>query len=236
MAIYETLGRYYDALVKDDQAADQWVDWIESFHPGKTVLELACGSGEITERLAKQHDVTALDLSQNMIDAAKAKPGSENITFLQGDMRDLSGLSRFDMIGCFCDSFNYLEDKDEVRAFLKEVRAHLNEGGLFLFDSHSLCRLDEFAEEYEEAGEFDDGVQVQWVITAQDDKIYQDFAFYFDDRTVEEHHMQTVFSDTDLKEMLEEDFEILQFSGDFNEAPLEDSEKYFIACKARPAK
>ncbi|UNT93392.1 L-histidine N(alpha)-methyltransferase [Allobaculum sp. Allo2] len=36
------------------------------------------------------------------------------------------------MIGCFCDSFNYLEDKDEVRAFLKEVRAHLNEGGLFL--------------------------------------------------------------------------------------------------------
>ncbi|UNT93393.1 bifunctional 2-polyprenyl-6-hydroxyphenol methylase/3-demethylubiquinol 3-O-methyltransferase UbiG [Allobaculum sp. Allo2] len=81
MAIYETLGRYYDALVKDDQAADQWVDWIESFHPGKTVLEPACGSGEITERLAKQHDVTALDLSQNMIDAAKAKPGSENITF-----------------------------------------------------------------------------------------------------------------------------------------------------------
>lgn len=33
MAQYETLGHYYDALVGDDHACDQWVDWIESL-PG----------------------------------------------------------------------------------------------------------------------------------------------------------------------------------------------------------
>lgn len=233
MAIYETLGRYYDALVKDEEASQSWVDWIESFNPGSDFFELACGSGEITERLAANHTVTALDLSQNMIDAAKAKEGAKDIVFVQGDMRDLHAFGQYDAIGCFCDSFNYLDGMDEVKAFFAEVRSHLKEDGLFLFDSHSLCRLDEFEDDYTEAGTFDDGTQVQWIISAEEGKIYQDFAFYFDERTVEEHHVQTVFDPEQLIEALgEAGFELLSISGDFGEAPLEDCEKYFIAARA----
>lgn len=73
MAQYETLGHYYDALVKDEEASRQWVDWIESFHPGRRFLELACGSGEITEMLTENHEVTALDLSQAMLERAAEK-------------------------------------------------------------------------------------------------------------------------------------------------------------------
>ena len=80
--MYNTLARYYDALVKDDEATKAYVDWIESFHPGKKMLELACGSGEITERLARVgHRLDALDLSADMVEQAKQKDPERLIGF-----------------------------------------------------------------------------------------------------------------------------------------------------------
>ena len=46
--IYDTLASYYDALVKDEEATLSWVHWIESFQKPYSMLELACGSAEIT--------------------------------------------------------------------------------------------------------------------------------------------------------------------------------------------
>lgn len=72
--IYKTLANYYDALVKDEQATKQWVNWIESFSTPSKCLELACGSGEITALLASHHyDMSALDLSEEMVNRAKKR-------------------------------------------------------------------------------------------------------------------------------------------------------------------
>lgn len=72
--IYDTLAQYYDALVIDEEASRMWVDWIESKCSPCDVLELACGSGEITEMLVQDgFDVSALDLSDEMIEQAKQK-------------------------------------------------------------------------------------------------------------------------------------------------------------------
>lgn len=234
MAQYETLGHYYDALVGDDLACDKWVDWIESYHPGKTFLELACGSGEITHRLAKLHQVSALDLSASMLEAAKAKDTKSEIEFTLQDMRDLSQFGKFDTIGCFCDSFNYLIEDEEVQDFFRQIHDHLNDNGLFLFDSHGASRLVEFAYEYEEAGTFEDGTQVQWIISAEDDLVYQDFAFFLNGKStvIQEHHMQRVYPYQVLEKWLEEaGFEVLSCTGDFGEEPLETCEKYFIAAR-----
>ena len=66
--IYDTLALYYDALVKDDQATLAWVNWIQSSLSPCRVLELACGSGEITQALAQRgYQMTALDQSESMI-------------------------------------------------------------------------------------------------------------------------------------------------------------------------
>lgn len=63
---YGILARYYDALVKDDEATRQWVNWIG--RRGRTPLDCACGSGEITRRLAGMYEQTAgMDLSPDMI-------------------------------------------------------------------------------------------------------------------------------------------------------------------------
>lgn len=234
MALYETLGHYYDALVRDEEAAQKWVDWIESFAPGQTFLELACGSGEITVRLSALHQLSALDLSAAMLEAARAKDSAGRIAFYQQDMRDLSGLGVFDAIGCFCDSFNYLVDERDVQAFFQETAAHLKDGGLLLFDSHGLSRLEEFEDDYEEAGTFEDGTQVQWMISTENSLLYQDFAFYQDGNTIEEHHLQRVYSPQQLTDWLDAaGFEVIDLCGDFGEAGLDTCEKYFFACRKK---
>lgn len=50
------------------------------------ILEINCGTGEDAIWLAKQnHQVTATDISENMINQAKSKGDYENLTFLKSD-------------------------------------------------------------------------------------------------------------------------------------------------------
>ena len=184
--IYDTLAHYYDALVKDDEATQAWIDWIQDFKPGNKVLELACGSGEITQQLAcLGYDMTALDLSHEMVERAKAKDNEHKIEFHVQNMLDLSNFSTYDTILCLCDSFNYILDKEDVVSFFEQVQAHLQAGGLFFFDMHSWDRLSEFSEEFNETGCFEDGCQCQWSIMAEDEFVYQDFAFYKDNQMIQ---------------------------------------------------
>ena len=72
--MYNSLAFYYDELVKDDQATIQWVNWIEEVLEPSEILDCACGSGEIDGQLKKLgYKVSALDLSQEMIQVAQKK-------------------------------------------------------------------------------------------------------------------------------------------------------------------
>ena len=232
--IYDTLAHYYDALVKDDEATQAWVDWIEKENPGKKVLELACGSGEITHQLANAgYEMTALDLSSEMIERAKEKDIEHKIQFYVQNMLDLSQFSIFDTILCLCDSFNYLLENEEVTTFFEQVSSHLHEGGLFFFDMHSWDRLEEFSEEFNEAGSFEDGCQCQWSIMSEDELVYQDFAFYKDNQMVQEHHIQRVYDPEWIQNELEKYFEILKITTDFDQQGLCEGEKYFYICRKK---
>ncbi|MFR5080272.1 MAG: methyltransferase domain-containing protein [[Clostridium] innocuum] len=70
--MYELLAHVYDALVKDDEATACWVELIKAHIRGTELLELACGSGEITIALAQEgYHVAASDLSAAMIEEAR---------------------------------------------------------------------------------------------------------------------------------------------------------------------
>ena len=232
--IYNKLSDYYDALVKDDEATKCWVNWIEEKIQPCSLLELACGSGEITLALSKDgYQVSALDLSQGMVNRAKEKDVENKIEFACQDMRDLSNYSTFDAITCLCDSFNYILSKEEVSAFFKEVHTHLNENGYFFFDTHSLDRLDEFEEEFNETGSFED-CDYQWSIMSEDEWVYQDFAFYLPDgQVVLEHHIQKVYTPEWLEDELSKYFEIVQVTTDFDLEGIQPGEKYFYVCRRK---
>lgn len=188
---YDYLAYYYDLLLSDEEAFNNyWLKEIEK-EDFKTVLELASGSGIMASILKKRgYDVIASDISESMKEASKSNYDGE---YLILNMIEYKLNRKFDLVLCICDSFNYLEE-DEIDSFLKCSYEHLNKGGRLIFDMHHLDRLNEFKNEYIEEDEID-GIQYQWTINADDytKTINEHFTFYTPDGMIQEQHTQHVF-------------------------------------------
>lgn len=230
--MYQALATYYDALVKDEEATNAWVSLIQKYIAPCKIHELACGSGEITIALAKKgYEVTASDLSAYMVEEAKKKPGSELVTWSVMDMSDFQDPQSYEGILCLCDSFNYLLEDQAVNQMLQAVYDHLTVGGCFIMDMHAMDRLEEFEEEYNEAGKIM-GHEYQWTIFSVDDRIYQNFAFYDEEgRITLEQHIQRVYDPKDIEKRLRTlGFEV-EIITDFEEPGIAPGEKQFFICK-----
>lgn len=109
-----------------------------------SVLELNCGTGEDAIHFAKLgHDVLATDISEGMINVAKAKPNSSNLTFKTQDINSINENSfnkKFDLIFSNFGGFNCLS-KIEIDLFFKTAIKLLNPEGkivLIIMPKHCL--------------------------------------------------------------------------------------------------
>lgn len=232
MKMYEKLAEFYDDLVKDNQATKDWVSFVKRHFQGTDVLEVACGSGEITIALAKEgYKVTAGDISLEMMDHAKQKTGADLVSWQLLDMRDLSNFKKFSCICCFCDSLNYLIGDEDVQMFFRQAYDHLYENGVLLFDMHSLDRLCEFEEEFCETGVLRN-VPYEWMIFSEDDCIYQNFAFYYSDQAASlEQHVQRVYDPKWIEQILIKTGFTVEVFTDFDRHGIQEGEKYFYVCR-----
>lgn len=146
---YETFASVYDAIM-DDSLYDLWTAFSLRHLPKskdrQSLLELACGTGIQSVRFAQAgFKVTGFDLSHDMLELAKKRAVSagEDIDFVQGNMLDLSQVGQYDFVTCYSDSICYMQDEIEVGDVFKEVYQVLNDGGVFIFDVHSVYQIDE---------------------------------------------------------------------------------------------
>ncbi len=100
---------------------------------GLKVLDLGSGAGQSGIALAKRGAlVTCFDLSEKQLDIGRkyADADGVTVTFMQGDMQDLGGLSdrSFDLV-VSCAAISYVEDAAKV---FQEVRRVLKPGGRFV--------------------------------------------------------------------------------------------------------
>ena len=126
--------------------------------------------------------IDGTDISAEMLQAAKKKKDHDLVDWKVMDMCDFQVDVSYDGILCLCDSFNYLLKKEQVQKLFTQVKSHLTKDGVFIMDMHSMDRLLEFAEEYNEAGRIDHH-EYQWTIQTIEDCIYQNFAFYDEAKT-----------------------------------------------------
>lgn len=152
MSTYETFAKVYDSIM-DDSLYDKWTDFSLRHFPKdkKKLLELACGTGIQSVYFKKAgFDVTGLDLSPEMIKLARkrALEEGEPLNFLVGNMLDLSGLETYDLVTCYSDSICYMEDEVAVGDVFSQVYQHLNQGGVFIFDVHSIHQIDDVFPNY----------------------------------------------------------------------------------------
>ncbi|MDD6467751.1 MAG: methyltransferase domain-containing protein [Erysipelotrichaceae bacterium] len=230
--IYQTLAPFYDSLVKDEEATQDWVTFTQMHGYGQKVLELACGSGEITIALAKKgYQMHATDLSSDMIEQAKKKTDAKLVQWDVLNMLNLSEKQEYDMVLCYCDSLNYLMEPQDVKQVFKRVYDSLKDQGVFLFDAHSLDRETEFDEEYIEEGFLDD-VAYQWTIRHEDHLLYHSFAFYDQKGNLQqEQHIQRVYDPN----WLIQELQIVGFQcevyTDFTLTGIQEGEKIFFVAK-----
>ena len=125
----------YDALLPPEEHAAYYTTLADR-HPG-AVLELACGSGQLTVPLARPgRPIAGLDRSRPMLDAARrrAAAAGAHIEFVEADMRAFDLGRRFGLIFIARNSLLHLSTAPDFQALFAAVRGHLAPGGLFAFD------------------------------------------------------------------------------------------------------
>lgn len=105
---------------------------------GKTVLDLACGEG-YSSRLCRDlgaKEITGVDISEKEIEMAieieDALKKTPKIKYIVADATgDLSSLGKFDLITAVM-MLHYSTTEEEMLKMVKNIKNHLNEGGIFL--------------------------------------------------------------------------------------------------------
>jgi demethylmenaquinone methyltransferase / 2-methoxy-6-polyprenyl-1,4-benzoquinol methylase len=106
---------------------------LAGVRPGMRLLDLACGTGDITFEAARRGaSAVGLDITAGMIDLARAKPGANRLGWLVGDMAALPVASQsFDLV-----TTGYgLRNTSDLSGALSDIHRVLRPGG-------RLCSLD----------------------------------------------------------------------------------------------
>lgn len=143
--MYGDFAGMYDPLMKDVDY-DSWAEYLLRFLGAEKlrVADCACGTGEITLRLARAgHIMTGVDISGDMLRIAseKARRAALKIPFVEQDMRKLALHRPQDAIICACDGVNYLDSLKAAEEFFEAANAALKVDGLLMFDISSQYKL-----------------------------------------------------------------------------------------------
>jgi len=105
-----------------------------------SVLDLACGHGELAGRLAARGcRVCGLDSSAVFLDRARADAAAAGVSaeYVAGDMRQIPWTGRFDRVINWSTAFGYFEDTTN-RAVLDGIAGVLGPGGRLAMDLDNL--------------------------------------------------------------------------------------------------
>ena len=106
---------------------------VQELFTHKNVLEIACGTGYWTERIAKTAiSVYAIDINKSVLDIARQKGiSAEKVTFRQADMNRFTHKGKFEsLFGGFIWSHVLLQD---LVKFLDKVNNFVTPNGTIVF-------------------------------------------------------------------------------------------------------
>ena len=148
MDAYTSFAQVYD-LFMDNVPYDEWCAYIcetlkkHGIADGP-VLDLGCGTGELTRRLAAcGYDMTGVDVSVDMLQKAMEKQTDPPILYLLQEMQtlELDGCVR--AVCCTCDCVNYVLEPQELSDAFRRVAACLGSGGVFIFDMNTAYKYEQ---------------------------------------------------------------------------------------------
>lgn len=242
---YGEFAYVYDRLMEEVDYL-QWITHIESVFERagitpKKLVELACGTGNITIPLAKRgYQMMGIDISEDMLMVAREKSLDQgaDVLLIQQDICQLELAGAYEAILCLCDGVNYILDTEGLLGAFQSIYRHLSPGGVFLFDISSSYKLREILGNHtfgENQGDlcylwenyFDESqrvIDMNLTFFIQENKLFRKF---------EELHRQRAYEIQELESLLRiSGFEKIQYYDGFSwNRPREDSQRILFICQ-----
>ena len=141
MDAYTSFAQVYD-LFMDNVPYEEWAAYVRGILTeygigSGLVLDLGCGTGSLTECLARAgYDMIGVDSSEDMLEIAMDKRGRSglDILYLLQDMREFELYGTVRAVVGICDSMNYILDYADLVQVFRLVNNYLDPGGIFIFD------------------------------------------------------------------------------------------------------
>lgn len=142
MDTYSISAKYYDDEYASKSDLNDLPFYLEAAKRfGGPILEVACGTGRILLPTARQgHEIHGIDRSSPMLNVLKthlkgeAQEVQKRITLHEGDMRTFKLDKKFKLITIPFRPMQHMYQLEDQLAALKNISAHLDKGGVLVFD------------------------------------------------------------------------------------------------------
>ncbi|MBQ7780179.1 MAG: class I SAM-dependent methyltransferase [Clostridia bacterium] len=243
---YSAIAECYDALNShiDYEAFASFLNReirAGGISDGSIVLDLACGTGNITLPLLKRgYDMIGVDLSGDMLNIARNKKGGDKVLWLCQDMRSFELYGTVGAVVCCLDSINYLTSRNGLIKCFSLVHNYLDPNGIFIFDVNTPYKFEQVYGNNHYILE-DNGIYCGWQNYFDKKSGLCDFELSFfyenDDGSytrLDETQTERCFSIRTLTNLLVKNgFEIIKVVSDFDDSPVKDTdERAYFVCRA----
>lgn len=133
--MYTRTARFYDAIYSFKnyrEEVDELLKLFAALPDGRSILDVACGSGRHGELLVQRYEVSGVDLDPVMVEQARIRLGAERVS--QGNMLDFNLEQAFDVVMCLFSSVGYLASTAELDRAVANFAKHCRTGGMVLVE------------------------------------------------------------------------------------------------------
>jgi SAM-dependent methyltransferase len=149
MDAYTNFAQVYDVFM-DNIPYKDWSKYVISLLKEYSVetglvLDLGCGTGNLTELLADSgYDMIGVDNSMDMLQIAIEKRANtqQDILYLRQDMRAFELYGTVRAIVSICDCMNYILEYEDLVTVFRLVNNYLDPGGVFIFDLNTIYKYE----------------------------------------------------------------------------------------------
>lgn len=136
---FDRYGRYFDLLYRDKDykgEVDYLVRTLRRLGIAKgNLIEFGCGTGRHGRLLTEAgFHVHGIDRSEEMIARAQTQAPVQGFACEVGDVCSFKAGRKFDAVLSLFHVISYQTGNDDLIAVFRNARAHLDAGGIFLFD------------------------------------------------------------------------------------------------------
>lgn len=191
MDAYTSFASVYDTFM-DNIPYEEWAEYLigllneYGIHDG-LVLDLGCGTGNMTELLAHSgYDMIGIDNAEEMLEIAmrKREESGHDILYLLQDMREFELYGTVKAIVSVCDSINYITEEDELLEVFRLVNNYLDPKGIFIFDFNTVYKYSEV-------------LGNQTIAEDRDECSFIWDNYYYEDEQINEYELSLFIKETD---------------------------------------